>query len=556
MKHRKLYTLLVLLVATALIASGCSNFSAAPAAGVGIAEEEDLGNFTPKRISAPNCDYGGKIRSIEALDAYTVRFTLCSPDPAFLSKVAFGSFGIQEEIFLNLYQGVSAKMSEDPNGTGPYKLKEWVRGDHLTLEVNPNYWGVPPRSKTITFRWANDPVERLRLLTNNKASGIDNVSPGNYEVVNSNPKLALYPRPPMGVAYLGMNNTKPPFDNPEVRQAFAKAIDRRKIVEQYYPNGSRVADQFVPPSIKPGYTDNFRWYDYLPDLAKSELQAAGFDFNQEIVLPYRDVARSYMPRPDQVAKEIQAQLAKIGVKIRLEVRPDLLSTASAGEESLFLLGWGADYPDASNFYDFHFTGASKKFGTPYPELEAEIKTASSINDAAQRQSHYDTINQMVKDLVPVIPLAYGTSSLAFRADTQNIVIGPLNENFDEMSTPTDELVFVQSAEPLSLWCGDEIDGETLRICNLLYDPLLNFTYGGAEIRPGLAESWQTNSDLTEWTFTLRQGVKFSYSASLLDANDVVATYQALWDASSPNHKGNSGNFEYFAAFFGGFINKK
>ena len=71
--------------------------------------------------------------------------------------------------------------------------------------------------------------------------------------------------------------------------------------------------------------------------------------------------------------------------------------------------------------------------------------------------------------------------------------------------------------------------------------------------PSLAEKYASNKELTEWTFNLRKGVKFHNGADL-DANDVVATYAAQWDAKNPNHKGNSGVFEYFAGFFGEFLN--
>src|SRR5262249_41910926 len=112
-----------------------------------------------------------------------------------------------------------------------------------------------------------------------------------------------------------------------------------------------------------------------------------------------------------------------------------------------------------------------------------------------------------------------------------------------------QLVWEQGAEPISLWCGDETDGETLTACLQLYDTLATFKFGGTEVVPSLAESWQANADSTEFTFHLRKGVKFSNGAAF-DANNVVATYDAQWDAKSPNHKGNQGTFDYWLGFFG------
>lgn len=105
--------------------------------------------FEGTSVSADSCDYGGEFKSIEAVDAYTVKFTLCYPDPAFPSKAAFGVFAIQDADYLNEMGGHSMKMSDAPNGTGPYIVKEWVRGDHITFEANPNFWGEAPKTQTL-----------------------------------------------------------------------------------------------------------------------------------------------------------------------------------------------------------------------------------------------------------------------------------------------------------------------------------------------------------------------------------------------------------------------
>ena len=85
----------------------------------------------------------GLVKDIQAVDDLTVKFTLCFPDSAFPAKVAFGAFGIQSKKYLDAV--ARADLLARPIGTGPYVLKEWVPGDHITLEANPNYWGAAPR---------------------------------------------------------------------------------------------------------------------------------------------------------------------------------------------------------------------------------------------------------------------------------------------------------------------------------------------------------------------------------------------------------------------------
>jgi ABC-type transport system substrate-binding protein len=117
----------------------------------------------------------------------------------------------------------------------------------------------------------------------------------------------------------------------------------------------------------------------------------------------------------------------------------------------------------------------------------------------------------------------------------------------------DTLVWMQNAEPIGLYCADETDGESLRACEQIGEALLAFEVGGTDVIPSLAETWEANEDLTEWTFNLRPGVTF-HDGSTLDANDVVLSWTVQWDASHPLHKGRSGDFTYFSALFGGFKN--
>ena len=515
---------------------------------------------TANKVDAGDCKYGGEFRSIEAVDPSTVKFTLCNPDPAFPSKVAFASFEILSKKQLDATGGDAAKISANPIGTGPYIVKEWVRGDHLTLTANPNYWGDKPKTQTVIFRWSKEAAQRLLELQSGTVDGIDNPAPEDFATIEKDTNLKLYPRPALNIFYLGVNNQIKPVDTEKVRQAVAMAIDKKRLVENFYPAGSTVAEQFVPEAMKPGYSatgEGAKWYTYDPAAAKKLLADAGFPNGFDTTLAYRDVVRSYLHLPGKVAQDLQAQLKDVGINVKINVMESgaFLQSVAAGEQGMFMLGWGADYPDPTNFYDFHFTGASKNFGAPYPDLVAEIKAAGQVADPAQRQQHYDKVNALVKQHVPMIPVANGNSAVVFKASVQGAHTSPIgNERFSVMNGGKDQLVWMQNAEPISLWCADETDGETLRACLQVFEPLLNYKVGGVEVEPALAEKYTPNSDLTQWTFNLRKGVKFS-DGSDLTAQDVVASYAAQWDVKNPNHKGNTGVFEYFGGFFGDFLNK-
>ena len=513
--------------------------------------------FEPLSMVAENCDYGGEFKSIEAIDEYTVKFTLCYPDPAFPSKAAFSAFAIHSADYLEATGG-GGDLVDKPVGTGPYMLESWTRGDNLTLKRYDGYWGTPALTDTVVFRWNSEGAARLTELQAGTVDGIDNPSPDDYEKIRDDENLILYDRPGTNVFYVGFNNWFEPVNDVRVRQALAMGIDRQRIVDNFYPAGSIVATQFMPPVIF-GYTPEVAWYDFDPEAARALLAEAGYPDGFEITLNYRDVFRSYLPEPGRVAEDIQAQLAEnLGITVNITVMESgaFIDASNAGELPFYLLGWGADYPDATNFLDYHFgLGASDQFGDTFESITTPLRAAAQIADPAARLALYVEANQAIKDNVPMIPVAHGASATAFKATVEGAHASPLgNEMFRVMQIPgQDTLVWMQNAEPIGLYCADETDGESLRACEQINESLLAFQVGGTAVEPSLAESYEANEDGTEWTFTLRQGVTF-HDGSSLDANDVVLSFVVLWDASHPLHVGRNGSFAYFPGLFGAFLN--
>ncbi|MAU12062.1 MAG: peptide ABC transporter substrate-binding protein [Anaerolineaceae bacterium] len=513
--------------------------------------------------AAESCDYGGEIQSIEAVDDLTVKFTLCYPDPAFPSKVAFSALGIYPSEYLESTGGGGVELFQNPVGTGPYMLENWDLGNEIVMTRNDSYWGDPAGEQTLIFRWNSEAAARLVELQAGTIDGMDNVGPGDFEVVEMDPNLALYERPGTNIFYFGINNFFEPFNDVRVRQAISYGIDKSRVVDNFYPAGSIVASQFMPPSIF-GYTEEVEPFPYDPDMARSLLEEAaadlGFELPIETSISYRDVVRSYLPQPGVVAQDLQAQLAEIGINAEINVMESgaFLDASDAGELELYLLGWGADYPDATNFLDFHFGGGSSdQFGDKYPEIVDALSRAAQLADPEARYPIYVEANELIRDLVPMVPIAHGGSAVAFRAAIEGAHSSPLgNENMSVMSDPDDDaLVWMQNGEPAGLYCADETDGEALRVCEQINEALLAYEVAGTAVVPSLATEWEASEDLTEWTFTLREGVTF-HDGSAFDAADVIASYAVQWDAANPLHVGRDGNFTYFQAFFGAFLNNE
>jgi ABC-type transport system substrate-binding protein len=506
--------------------------------------------------------YTGNIAKIEATDSSTVVFTLCDPDPAFLPKIAFSVFAINDADYL-IAHVPDQSIVASPNGTGAYSLEEWRRGQELIFAANPEYWGEAPLSQRAVLRWSSEPGQKLIELQSGTVDGVDNPSVDDLEGIAADPALTIVPREDINVFYLGMNNTYQPFNNEKVRQAIAMGIDKQRIVDNFYADRSTAAEFFTPCALDFACSgDPFPSFDAeaAQALLAEGLAEEGLDAFPEVPISLRIVDRTYLPFPEQVAVDIQDQLqANLGITATVDVQESgtLVDNASRGLLPGFhLLGWNADYPDVTNFLNYHFgPGAGPRFGDGFPDIHAALADGGSTIDPAAREAAYAEVNSLLAQHVPTIPIASGASATAWRADVEGAHSSPLaNEAFSVIGPGADDtLVFMQSGEPVGLYCADESDGESLRACEQVMESLYAYEVGGTEPVPALAEECAADEAGMVWTCTIRDGVTF-HDGATLDANDVVTSYAVQWDALNPLHVGRDGTFTYFPGLWGGFLN--
>jgi len=569
---RRKTTWLVLVLAFALVVAACSGSTTDTTEAIGDTTTTAGGTATtaaPNVTVAPDpsfegisfgndagCadDYAGRVDTISAVDEFTVEFKLCQPHPAFLAQMAFLVFGIQPEEHLAATGGAPL---DNPIGTGPYSLQEWVRGDSVIFARNDAYYGQVAPHATAVLNWATESSGRLVELQSGNSFGMTFPGPEDYATIDGDDNLTLLDKPEANIFYMGMTNTFPPFDNADVRRAIGIGVDRQRIVDTFYPPGSEVASHFTPCSVTFG-CEGESWYDFDVEAAKALLAGADLADGFDTKIYYRDVTRGYLPTPGNVAADIQAQL-KENLNINAEVvvmesGEFIEQCSSAGTcDGIHLLGWTGDYNHVTNFLDGHFGATITQFGDPYPAIYEPLLTASQTADEAVQQPAYVEANNAIKLLVPMVPVAHAGAAFGAVASVDGSYAPPWGQVlFNFWDNGTDTMVFTQGAEPISLYCADETDGESLRACAQVVEGLMGYAQDGT-VQPQLATECVPNDDLSTWTCALRQGVVF-HDGTSFDANDVVASFQAGLDASSPLHTGNTGSWVYYEYLWNGFVN--
>ena len=421
------------------------------------------------------------------------------------------------------------------NGTGPYMVKEWVSGDHITMVANPNYTGPnKPIAPTLIFKWADTAEKRLQDLQAGTVDGMDNVAPDDFDTVTNDTSLQLLKRDAFSTLYLGFNVDDAPWNNEAVRQAIAQGIDRKRILDLFDAPGSTVADYFTPCSVAGG-CEGDAWYAYNKDAAIAALKAANFDFSKTYDLYFRPKVRQYFPNPPDTATEIQAQFKDLGInlKIHTEDNTTYLTNSSKGQYSLFLLGWGGDYPDMTDWVDYHFgIGGNDAFGTKFKDITDVLTKAALELDPAGRLADYATANNLIKQHVPMIPLTHAASSAAYKADVNGAHASPFTSRSSRSSIPVIDGSSSSTRTPSRAACTAATRATASRCASASRST--SRCTRSRSAGPTRSRAWRPlrpKTAVTVWTCKLQDNVKFA-DGSALDANDVVASFSAQWDPNA------------------------
>ena len=367
-------------------------------------------------------DYPGVIQEVNAVDEYTVEFVLTQPQGPFLNNLAMVSFGIASPEAVKEH---GEDYFKNPVGSGPFKFVEWRQGDRVILEANEEYWGGRPYLDEVIFRSIPDNGARYMELKAGSIDMMDYINPEDVASVEDNEDLDLLLRPSFNVGYFAMHQDFEPFDNLQVRKAFAHAINKEALIGAFYAGLAEPAKNPLPPSIW-GYNDEIEDYPYDLERAKELLTEAGYPDGFEFDFYYMPVPRPYFPQPKMVAQAIQYYLSQIGVTANLLSYDwgTYLDKYYADELQTYILGWTGDNGDPDNFLYVLLDQTQNNCGYENEELHQILLEAQKSVDKEERTELYKEAQEIIHADVPWVPIAHSTPPLVKKTMVKNYIPNP------------------------------------------------------------------------------------------------------------------------------------
>lgn len=255
------------------------------------------------------------ITGAEAVDEYTLRLTFSKPysewermtlqswgEPLMISPTALKKYG---------NQGIA----EHPVGTGPFQFVELIPGERIVLERFPDYWGPPPNVDRLVFRRIDDPAARVAALRTGEVDFILAPPPDEVPALKAEGFTVLQNNVPH-VWYWHINTRDAPFNDVRVRKALQMGIDKEKMAKELLKGTAKAAWSMLPPAST-AYNPEYKPYTYDPERAKALLAEAGYPNGLKTIF-WTSTSGSGQMIPVPMAEWIQRDLAKIGIKVKLE----------------------------------------------------------------------------------------------------------------------------------------------------------------------------------------------------------------------------------------------
>lgn len=339
-----------------------------------------------------------EVIGLSCQDKNILKIELQNPFPPFLSFLAMPSASV-------------VKVDSDGKliGTGPWILDEWIHDGHILFKSNKAYFDGIPFLESLKIRILPEILPRTAEFITGYLD-IMEVPESEFLIwVNDKEwKPNIKFRQQLSTHYLGLNCSRAPFNNKNIRKAMNYAVDVESIIRNIKNGNATHAAGPIPHQLIESNNPNL--YYYNPDKARKLLRDAGYENGFEV-----ELWQSQSSELLYITEAIQAQLLDVGIKVKI-IRNDwnLFSQAvNEGVPDIYYRSWYADYPDAENFLTPLFeSNVSQKRWTRYTNqrVDSLIKKIEYEVNSTKRDKYINTVNSIIIDDAPWVFLWHPTTA--------------------------------------------------------------------------------------------------------------------------------------------------
>ena len=335
----------------------------------------------------------------------------------------------------------------NPVGSGPFLLKEWVRGDHMTFVPNVHYFLGKPKLDSIIVKFIPDENTEVNELRTHDIDWQFEASPQEYVELKDIPDLRIVLQDRNEIERIQMNTQHAPLDDVRVRQAIAYAIDTTKLVHDLTGGSAAVADQDLPPFMWAHQSDVTK-YPFDLERSRALLRAAGWvpgadgdvtKGGQKLVLTIATNVSNATRRKGLV--QVQSMLHAVGIVVEEKTYQGALLFATMGQGGvlqtghfdLAWTGWVAGFdPDNNTLFTCGARPPNGNNETRYcnPELDAAENEALTNFDIPTRKKAYAKIESLLTRDVPQLSVWWPRQIQPVNPDFRNFTPNPVTETWN------------------------------------------------------------------------------------------------------------------------------
>jgi len=371
---------------------------------------------------SPQASRFAQVASVEAIDDLTVVFRLAQPYAPFLANLPNLRIVAREAVEEH------GDLQQVMVGTGPFMLSEIVPDTYTLLVANPDYYRPgEPGVAALRYNVVPEASTRAAGLRTGAYHLIPDVDPATAQTLANVRGIELLSVQELSYSLIGMNATRPPFDDARVRRAFNLAIDRDELVEAVY-FGSAVPGGPLSPGLTDWALPVDEYGCYAPDVAAARalLAEAGYPDGVDFEIVTLGTLRVVV----DAAQVVQAQVAEAGFRATVSVE-ELGTFVQRWRNSDFdtfaSLNGGNIDPDGYLDRTFRTGGSTNVFLYGNPAVDALLDAGQRAVDAATRQGIYAELQRALACDGPVAHLAYATLFTAHRDEVSGFVQMPTRD---------------------------------------------------------------------------------------------------------------------------------